>query len=412
MENKFHIWQNAWKDGYDEPLEISLPESWSVEYHPINADSWPKLSKEQIYKKIRSPIASTSIQELAKSGHEAVIVFDDLSRGTPVKEIAEIVLEELFTGGIRKDHIRFICALGTHGAHTRADFVRKLGEEIVENYLVFNHNCFYNVVEIGKDKAGNPVEINAEFMSCDVRIGIGNVAPHPCNGYGGGGKLLFPGLASIKTTESNHSRREFNKIGSQSTCGLREDIENMTQMVGQFFKIDTIINSHLDVVDLFAGDSIHTYREAVKTSSIAHAMEMGEPKDVIIVNANAKYNESFNAMKVANMELKPGGDLILVNFCPCGSVVHYLYSPFGLNSGGPLWYQYSNQPRIGFDRLIYYSPFPDPYTARMLKEFDRVVFAKKWDEVLALLSDHGKDTKASIISDGTIGYFPSALKTR
>ena len=79
-------------------------------------------------------------------------------------------------------------------------------------------------------------------MQCDVRIGVGSVSPHPMNGFGGGGKLIFPGLAGIRTTHANHTRREFRPF-SPEPCGLRRDIETMTEMVMPFFKIDAILNS-------------------------------------------------------------------------------------------------------------------------------------------------------------------------
>jgi nickel-dependent lactate racemase len=406
----YKVWQNAWKENYSEPLRLELPDSWDVELCSMEGDSWPALKKEQLREKIDSPIGSQSIKSLARNGKDAVIVFDDLSRGTPVRDIAEIVLEELLEGGIKKDHIRFICALGTHGAHTRSDFVKKLGEYIVENYPVFNHNPYEQCVKIGTDFAGRDVEINREFYECDVRIGIGSVAPHPMNGYGGGGKLLFPGIASINTTFSNHSRREFGRIGDKGPCGLRREIENMTGMAGQFFKIDAVLNAKLDIVDLYAGDPIAEYYAAVESSSVANAMKLTEPKDVVIVNSNAKSNEALIAITIANMILKKGGDIVMINHCPAGQVVHYLFGNLGLNFGGKCWAPHSSRPKKDMKHIIYFTPYPDFTSRYIFDEPEKVVFAKTWDAVLDLLSSHGAGTSASIISDGSISYFPELLK--
>lgn len=411
MQN-FNVWQNAWKDGYDNPLRISLPDDWSIEYHGMKGDLWPKLTKDQIRQKILHPIGMEPIRELARKGTEACIVFDDLSRGTQVQEIAEIVLEELHQGGITRGHIRFLCAVGTHAAHSRLDFIRKLGPDIVANYPVFNHNPFYNLKQIGVDRHGTPVEINKEFMDCDVRIGIGSVSPHPMNGYGGGGKLLFPGIASAKTTFHNHARGEFNGVGNRAPSGLRLDIEEMTKMVGSFFKIDAILNAKLDTVDLFAGAPIAEYNEATASSSVANAMELGEKKDIVIANANAKYNEALIAVAIANMELKDGGDIVLINHCPCGQVVHYTYAPFGLTQGGRLWTPYANRPKSTCGRIIYCSPFAECTTPMAFSEPQKVVLADTWEKVLLLLREHGPGTTASILSDASIGYFPAYLERK
>lgn len=369
-------------------------------------DMCPPLSRKELKERIDSPIHSERIETLAKHGKEAVIVFDDLSRGTPVQDLAELVLEALARGGIGKGHVRFICALGSHAAHTRADMVMKLGERIVEEYPVFNHDAFGSCVRIGTDRYGNPVEINAEFMNCDVRIGIGSVTPHPMNGYGGGGKLLFPGIASMETIVSNHRRKEYGPVGAIAPSGMRQDIERLTQMAGQFFAINALLNARLDIIDLYAGSPTETYYAAAKAAAKTNAMLLGKPKDVVFANANAKYNESHVAVKIASRELRDNGDIVFINHCPAGQVVHYAFNAFGKNCGGPLFTPFEQRKKLKCRRVIYYTPFPDYVSKLKFEEPEKVIFAKTWKEVLTLLGDHGEGTTASILSDGTIGYFP------
>ena len=217
------------------------------------------------------------------------------------------MLEELEAGGISGDQVRFLCALGNHAPLTREDFVKKLGEDIVERYAIYNHNPFEHLVKVGVDSAGADVLVNREYMACDVRIGIGACSPHPMNGFSGGGKLLFPGIAGIQTTLANHKRREFS-VFSTEPCGLRRDIEAMTRMTGPFFKIDAILNAKLDIVDVYAGDAVEEHRYAMEASRRLNALHrQGEKKDVVVVNANAKYNEALIAVRIGNMELKEGG---------------------------------------------------------------------------------------------------------
>ena len=401
----YQVWQNAWREDPSAHVELALPDDWAVEAYQMEADSLPGLSREEILERIRHPVGMPSIREMAREGHEAIIVFDDLSRGTPAKVPAEMVVEELLAGGMKKENIRFLCALGNHGALTRADFVCKLGEWIVENFPIYNHNPYEHLVKIGVDSAGEDVLINQEFMACDVRIGIGSVSPHPLNGFGGGGKLLFPGIAGIRTTYSNHSRREF-KPFSAERCGLRRDIEAMTEMARPFFKIDAILNSKLEIVELRAGDPIQEYYQAVELSQRLNAMKRdGEKKDVVFANANAKYNEALIAVRIGAMDLEPGGDLVLINHCPAGQVVHYLYSAFGSGYGGKCWNPPEKRLRSEIGRIIYYTPYPDVTSRQILNEPDKVVFAKTWADVMTLLSGRGPGTTASIIPDGTISYF-------
>ena len=405
MTKTYQVWQNAWRDDPDARVALELPGSWDITLHAVEADRRQPLTRGQIARRIQNPVGMPSIRELAQSGGEAAIVFDDLSRGTPAQIPAELAVEELLAGGIGPEHIRFLCALGNHAPLTRTDFVRKLGENIVERFPVYNHNPYEHLVKVGVDSAGEDVLINREFMNCDVRIGIGSVSPHPLNGFGGGGKLLFPGIAGIRTTRSNHSRREFLPFSSRS-CGLRREIEAMTDMVRPFFKIDAVLNSKLEIVELCAGDPCAEYYQAVGFSQELNTMPASaEKKDVVFVNANAKYNEALIAVRIGAMDLKPGGDLVLINHCPMGQVVHYLYSAFGTSYGGPCWTPWKERPKSDIGRVIYYTPYPDVTSRYSLNEPEKVCFAKTWEDVMDLLSGCGPGTAASIIPDGTISCF-------
>ncbi len=112
-------------------------------------------------------------------------------------EIVPYVLEELAAAGVDDENIQFICALGTHGAHTAIEFGMKLGKDVIARYNVYNHNPYENCVSLGKTSRGTPLSINTEFMQADLRIAIGSIIPHPTAGYGGGGKIILPGISSI-----------------------------------------------------------------------------------------------------------------------------------------------------------------------------------------------------------------------
>jgi hypothetical protein len=43
-------------------------------------------------------------------------------------------------------------------------------------------------------------------MDCDLKIGIGELIPHMGAGFGGGGKLVFPGVMSIESVAYNHGK--------------------------------------------------------------------------------------------------------------------------------------------------------------------------------------------------------------
>ncbi len=186
-------------------LKLSLPDSWQVELYHMAGWNRPAMKPEEIKAAITNPIGIAPIRELARGKNEVVIIFDDMTRATRLAEIAPFVLEELSKAGIPDNKIRFVCALGCHGAHNRLDFAKKLGEEILARFPVYNHNPFAHCTYVGTTNTyKTKVYINEEVMKCDLKIGIGLVVPHPASGFGGGGKIILPGVASYEAIEYNH----------------------------------------------------------------------------------------------------------------------------------------------------------------------------------------------------------------
>ena len=405
--------QNMWQ-GF-QPIEIELPDDWEVEIHGIKADTMPALSLEELRARINRPYGLKPLRELAKGKQRVAILFDDISRATPTEILARIVLDELHAAGIQKEQIRFICALGCHGAHGRDEFVQKLGRDILENYHVFNHNCYENLVKVGTASKGYDVLLNREFMSCDLKIGIGSMLPHVFNTFGGGGKIVCPGVAGIDTIQHTHvAAIEFAKehgIISAATMGdlrvtaMRQEIEEICGMIGTFFKIDCMFNTRQEIVDLYAGDVIEEYYAAVPVAQEIYRTQRAVDKQLIICNANARSNEATIAYQLATLACgADGAEIVMIDHSARGQVTHYLLGTFGEQAPGRLFRNEPNREEL-VRRIICYMPYYVSTDSYFFGEREKQVVARTWGEVMALLKDYGPGTKCSILVDGTMEYF-------
>lgn len=405
--------QNMWQ-GF-EPIEIELPDSWDIEIHGIEADRSPELSREEIRDRINHPVGLRPLRELAKGRRRVAIVFDDISRATPTKTLAEIVLEELHAAGIERSQIRFVCALGCHGAHGREEFVQKLGRDIVENYDVFNHNCYDNLEKVGTASKGYDVWINREVMSCDLKIGIGSILPHVFNTFGGGGKIICPGVAGIDTIQQTHiaaiNFAKENGIISAATMGdmrvtaMRAEIEEICGMVGEFFKIDCLFNTRQEIVDVYAGDVVEEYYAAIPKAKELYVTPRARDKQVIICNANARANEATIAYQLATLACGPqGGDIVVIDHSARGQVTHYMFGTFGDKAPGRMFKSEPNREEL-VRRIICYMPNYVSTDCYFFGEREKQTVARSWDEVAALLSGYGPGTTCSVLVDGTMEYF-------
>jgi lactate racemase len=409
--------QLAWHEPKN--LELALPDSWQAKFYNMAGYNRPAMKSEEIKTSLSKLIGTAPIRELARGKKQVAILFDDLTRVTRVAEIVPFVLEELAQAGIPDSKIRFIAALGCHGALDRFGFAKKLGESTLARFPVYNHNAHGNCTYVGTTKTfGTEVYINEEVMKCDLKIGIGSLVPHPLRGFGGfsgGGKIILPGVSSFNTVKHNHetASKYFREKRSQPTPGMevfgsnlmRADIEEIAALAGLDVKIDCLINGWGETVEIFAGAVIPTYLAAVDKAKDHYLSPKGGGEPVIIANTFAKASEAVAGLNIAFKALgSRGGDVILIANAPQGQVTHFLHGPFG-NIVKPQRSPLIPQSAQNLNHLIMYSEYPDLTRKGRYDEAGQVLFLHKWDDVLQVLKKvHGADTHVAVFPNADIQY--------
>lgn len=391
--------------------ELTFPARWEIDNLNSPGFDKPGLSSQQIKEKIENPIEGPALEALAAGKKQAVIVFDDMTRPTPVKDIASHVVAALHRAGLKKDQIRFIWALGGHGAYDMINARKKLGEEIVENYAVYNHDPFQNTVRVGRTPTGVELWFNREFMACDLKIGLGCITPHVHVGFGGGAKLILPGVAGIETINQFHNQlcRDETRtgIGNFENNIMRAECDAAGDAVGLNFKVDCLVNRRGEITNLYAGPFRATHAAGAQEGKEHYRIPYATGYDLVIGNSYAKANESAIALLLALQAQKPKeGVVVLISDAPEGQVPHYVFRAWGADYGGR---QYT--PRLKgtvqqlTKKLIVLAPYPDRTSLDLICHADDAVFIKSWPECLALLEKEfpGKALVA-VIQDGTMQY--------
>jgi len=391
--------------------ELIFPDRWQVDNLNSPGFDKPGLSAAQVRERIERPVAGPALGDLAAGKKQAVIVFDDMTRPTPVKEIAPAILEILRSAGMRKDQIRFIWALGTHAAYDMINARKKLGGEIVENYAVYNHDPFQNTVRVGRTPTGVELWFNREFMACDLKIGIGCITPHVHVGYGGGAKIALPGVAGIETINQFHNQlyrdRARTGLGNFEKNIMREECDAAGDLVGLNFKVDCLLNRRGQITGLYAGSFRATHAAGAEEGKEHYGIPHAAGYDLVVANSYAKANESAIAALLGLMLIRPKeGTLVLVSDAPEGQVPHYVMRAWGSDYGGRHY-----QPRArGFvshlmKKLIVMAPYPDRTGLDLICHPDDAVTVKTWPEVLAILeNDFPAQARVAVVPDGTMQY--------
>jgi nickel-dependent lactate racemase len=405
--------QLAWLG--DIEAELRFPRDWEVTVCHMEGYRAPKLSREGFLRAFANPIGCKPIRDLAKGKRNVVILFDDMSRPTKAAEIVPFLLKELEMAGVEEDKIQFICALGTHGPLTAHDFAKKLGEDIIGRFNVYNHNIYENCAFIGTTSRGTPLSLNTEFVNADFKIGIGALLPHINMGFGGGGKIILPGIASIEAITHNHGpvRDRAKETGIDSNTGFGRyednaqllDIEEACRMSGLDVKIDAVINLKRDTTALFVGEPSAQYHEGVQLAKKHYSSPNPDKPDVVVANCNAKVNETVVGTALAQSLLPDsGGTIVMITNNPSGEVCHYLRRRFGNHIGGRLWKAPSLSPKI--KKFILLMPHKNKASVDWFAPAEAITWAKDWDEVISILkADHPNGAKVAVIPDATIQFF-------
>lgn len=375
----------------------------------------PALKSQEIRAAVTNLIGLAPIRELARGKKEVVIIFDDMSRVTRTAQIVPFVLEELALAGIPDNKIRFICALGNHGASTRVDFAKKLGEDVVARFPVYNHNPFFNCSYVGTTSAGTKVHINDEVLKCDFKVAIGSVVPHPTTGFGGGGKIILPGVASIETAQAFHlvpmkARMEkwaksAGGMGVFDNNPALQDADEAAALAGLDVKIDCLVNMWGETTAIFAGALGPAYAAAIDRAKSHYRTRRTEDENIVIANTFAKANEGVMiGLDTAASALNGrGGDIVVIANAPDGQVTHYLMGPFGQTSAGALRLLVRIPQHV--NHAIVYSEYPDLAGQGYVEKSDKALFMNEWSQVVQALREfHGDKAKVAVYPNAEIQY--------
>ena len=106
------------------------------------------------------------LTELAKEGSKVVIVFPDRVKGgeqpTSHRKLSiRLVLQELYSVGVRKEDILLLCSNGLHRKNTKEEIEGVLGKELFHEFWhtgqILNHDSedYDHLVDLGTTRRGS-----------------------------------------------------------------------------------------------------------------------------------------------------------------------------------------------------------------------------------------------------------------
>ncbi len=276
---------------------------------------------------LNAPIGTAPLPELvAKAPNKKVaIISEDQTRPTKTGSIIVALLNELNKAGVPDQNVDVIIGRGTHRVITEDELQVKIGPAVTDRVRVSIHDPdSEDLVKTGQTTRGNVVWTNRVVAEAGLKIGVGTCNPHYFAGYGGGGKIVLPGVSGRETVKKNHVL-----IGDpQSIAGVKqgnpiwEEMLEATRIVGLDLKIDAVLNQNLEVYKLAVGEVEKAQQAAIEDLRYVYGVSIARLADVVITSAyplETNLIQSGKSILLAETITKPGGTIILLSSCPDGA---------------------------------------------------------------------------------------------
>jgi nickel-dependent lactate racemase len=304
-------------------FEIADRRLLSVFDYPEIARPGPAREAAAVEAALDQPIGAAPVAALAGPGKRVAILVDDWTRPTPAYKVLPILLRQLSTAGCADEDIRIIIAKGMHRPLSPEEIVQKVGADTAARYAAANHDPHDNLVHLGTSPSGTPVFINRTVVEADLRIAVGSIVAHPIAGFGGGAKIIVPGVAGHETIHNNHCLADHPNvtIGCVDGNPIRKDMEDIARLAHLDMIVNTILSPGLEIIDAVAGDVVAAHREGVARYRRLYGVTIGERAEVGVVGAsprNGTFGHAVFALYAGAAMVRPGGTLILVAPCSDG----------------------------------------------------------------------------------------------
>lgn len=297
---------------------FTVPDGWQVKkYAELKAEKLDLSVPDLVRAALAAPVGTPPLAELVKGKQRIAIVVDDLTRPTPRRPMLATLVEELEALGVSPGQIDVIIGGGTHRLLAQAEIQQAFGPALCERLRISNHDCHApDLVSVGTLARSGEVFLNRTFMEADLRIALGSILPHPWNGFGGGAKLILPGIAGWDTIKRHHLALVTAKgvtFGNLADNPFHEEVYQAGKMSGVDLIVNAVYNANEDVKGVVAGHFEEAYRHGAQLCEQEMGVRFEEATDVTIASV-FPYCDAPQTMKPlgpATLITKKGGTVIL-----------------------------------------------------------------------------------------------------
>jgi len=284
--------------------------------------------RERFSEKLRAALAApgTDLSSVA-------VAVADKTRLCGYAEFLPVLLEELLAAGATLERITFYIAYGTHHAQA-VEESRQVYGPMFDQARFIHHDCTDStaMAGLGRTTRGTDVIVRRDFAESTCRITFGAISHHYFAGYGGGRKLVFPGLAARDAVYSNHSLYVDAEAGRPAAAcqpgrltgnPVAEDLREIADLIPTTLAIHGIVAPSGRVRDLLVGTTWDDFEEACRCHALTTEVEIDHDYDIVIASCggypkDVNFIQAHKSLHHAAMFAREGGTILLFAECRDG----------------------------------------------------------------------------------------------
>lgn len=277
---------------------------------------------------LAQPFGAPPLNQLARGHTTAVVLVPDATRKASLPLVLPTVLGELERGGITGAGVTVLVACGTHPPVGDEELRQHLGP-LPPGVTVVQHDARdeAQLVQVGQLADGTPVRLSRLAVEAPLLVSIFTVQHHYFAGFGGGPKMVFPGVAGYGEIQRNHSRvidlsAEPPRLHPRCAPGVLDGnpVAEEILQTASFRPVDWALGLVLDqsgqIAWAAAGDWREVWQGGIETCRAWYEVDAG-PFDRVVASAGGfptdhTLIQAHKALDAASRFLREGGELLLV----------------------------------------------------------------------------------------------------
>lgn len=292
--------------------------------HPAPADLWRQAARE----------AAGRCSALLPAGERLALVVPDRTRPLPLAAVLPVFLEELARAGIPPGRITLAPASGIHKPMGRAELVSWVGPVAAETGLLLAaHDADAPGLLLGQAEGELPVVAHPAVARAGAILVLGRIVFHYLAGFGGGRKLLVPGVAARRTVLAMHSRCLSPVPGEgrhpAARAGILEGnpVHLASCAAARLFPpavaVHVMLGSGGAVSDIVVGDLFEDHARSCARYAAANLVQVDGLFDAVVVSGGGHPSDrdmvqAHKALDAVAPIVRRGGSVVFVAACGDG----------------------------------------------------------------------------------------------